>query len=219
MNELKLPKKSDLQNTRSDGEDPFDHYYEFLTSYIYKKRLKLCLELIGDKKFDSLLDVGYGSGIFFPTLKSISSKLYGLDEHKFSKEVSESLSKLGIQTNLSSADLKKMPYENEKFDAIISVSTYEHIENKDLDIAVKELNRVLKKGGLVYIGVPVKNKLTSICIDLIGTHLPTDEMHPSSHRKVIQTLEKGFKINKIITFPKFLSMDYSFYVVIEAVKS
>lgn len=218
MYKLKLPKKSELQNTRSDGEDPFDHYYGHFIGYVYKKRLKLCLELIKDKKFDAILDIGYGSGIFFPTLKNIGHKLYGLDEHQFSKEVSESLKKLGIQTNLISADLKKMPYGNEKFDAIISISTYEHIKNEDLEIAIEELNRVLKKGGAIYIGVPVKNKLTDIFLDSVGDHLPVNEMHPSSHRDIIQALKKKFKVNKILTFPKFLPINYSFYVVIEAVK-
>jgi len=218
MHKLKLPKKSELLNTRFDGEDPFDHYYEPFVSYVYKKRLKLCLNLIKDKRFDTILDVGCGSGIFFLTLKNISHKLCGLDEHKFPKEVSGSLKKLGVQANLVSADLRKMPYENEKFDAIISISTYEHIQNEDLDTAMEELNRVLKREGIIYIGVPVKNKLTNIFFDLVGNHPPVDKMHPSSHQDVIHALKKKFRVNKVLTFPKFLPMDYSFYILIEAVK-
>ena len=48
--------------------------------------------------------------------------------------------------------------------------------------------------------------------------MPTDEMHPSSQKEVIETVKKKFKINKIITFPKFLPIDCSFYILIEAVK-
>ena len=217
MHKLKLPKISELINTsHNDEEDPVNHYYKPVISYVYKKRLKLCLELIKNKKFDTILDVGYGSGIFLPTLKGIGNKLYGLDEHKFDKEVLNSLKKLDINVDLTSADLTKMPYENEKFDAIISISAYEHIKN--LDIAMEELNRVLKIGGFVYIGVPVKNKLTNIFFELVGKHLPTNEMHPSSQKDIIKALNNKFKINKILTFPKFSPIDYSLYVVIEAIK-
>ncbi len=216
MHKLVLPKKSELINTSLKGEDPVEHYYSLLIGYVYKKRLKLCLELIDDKKFDTILDVGYGSGIFFPTLKSISNKLHGLDEHKLDKEVLTSLKKLGIQANLVSADLKKMPYKNEQFDMVISVSTYEHI--KELEVAMKELSRVVKKEGSVYVGIPIKNKLTNVFLSMVGKHPPVNKMHPSSHSDVIQALEKKFRINRILTFPKLFPLDYSFYVFIEAVK-
>ncbi|MBL7147212.1 MAG: class I SAM-dependent methyltransferase [Nanoarchaeota archaeon] len=217
MNQLIIPKKSELINTSSTGEDPLDHYYNPIVGYIYKKRLKLCWNLIKNKKFDTILDIGYGSGIFFPTLKNISNKLYGLDEHKLDREVAASLNKLSVQTNLISADLKRMPYESEKFDAVISVSTYEHIEN--LNEAMEELHRVVKKKGRLYIGVPVKNKLTNLFFDVFGKHPPVDKMHPSSHNEVLQALKKKFEINQILTFPKFFPVDSSLYMFIEAVKS
>ncbi len=217
MVKLFLPEKSVLVDTSHEGEeDPVNHYYKPLISYVYKKRLKLCLRLINRKKFEKILDIGYGSGIFFPTLQKICKKLYGLDEHEFTDKVSESMRKIGIESNLVSADLMNIPFEDNFFDAVISISTYEHI--KDLESAMKELYRVLKKEGHIYIGVPVKNNLTNAFFNLVGKHLPTDEMHPSSHKDVIEALKKKFKIKNIITFPKFLPLNYSFYVVVEAIK-
>ncbi|MFL1011276.1 class I SAM-dependent methyltransferase [Flavisericum labens] len=52
-------------------------------------------------------------------------------------------------------DITKIDQENEKFDSIICYHILEHIENDDL--AMKELYRVLKPNGKIYIQTPFKD--------------------------------------------------------------
>lgn len=49
-------------------------------------------------------------------------------------------------------DGKHIPFEDETFDSLISSEVFEHVVN--IDEIVKELNRVLKRGGNVLITVP-----------------------------------------------------------------
>lgn len=46
----------------------------------------------------------------------------------------------------------KMPFENQIFDLVISFDTFEH--DDEFWLTLKEMKRVLKKGGYMVIGVP-----------------------------------------------------------------
>ncbi len=62
---LKLPNRSLLPDTtHGNDEDPLKFYYKFPYSYIYKKRLSMCLDLI-DRKYKKVLEVGYGGTVYF----------------------------------------------------------------------------------------------------------------------------------------------------------
>jgi len=49
-------------------------------------------------------------------------------------------------------DGKKIPFEDEKFDSVFSSEVFEHVFN--LDIVIKEINRVMKTGGKILITCP-----------------------------------------------------------------
>lgn len=49
-------------------------------------------------------------------------------------------------------DIHNMPFDNESFDAVICQATLEHVRNERE--AVREMERVLKKGGYMYVDVP-----------------------------------------------------------------
>lgn|GEM_PF-2321093 len=65
------------------------------------------------------------------------------------------------------ADLEKLPFDNDYFDLIISTSTCEHLKNPSK--VFKELARVLKSGGKIIFTTP--NKYCFTC--LISSFLPT----------------------------------------------
>ena len=68
--------------TKTNAADPvFFHYYPGV-GYFYRRRLKNTLELIRGYRFRKLLEVGYGSGIFLPTLSKLAKKVVALDIHK-----------------------------------------------------------------------------------------------------------------------------------------
>jgi len=212
---LIIPKREYIINTsHGTEEDPIDHYYKPFLNYVYVKRLKLALPLLTKK--DKVLEIGYGSGIFFPTLNNFYNEMHGIDIHKKNKEVENALQKLNIQTNLISADLLKMPYKNQTFDSIVSISTFEHI--KEIDKAVQESARVLKPQGEIILGIPTKNILTDTFFNIVGKHEPVDVMHPTNQFDLIKAIKKHFNIIKIRKFPEFLPLNLCFYVCIKGIK-
>ena len=52
----------------------------------------------------------------------------------------------------AAADVRRLPFADQQFDAIYSMGTIEHFD--DSDVAVREMFRVLKPGGRAIIGVP-----------------------------------------------------------------
>jgi len=51
-------------------------------------------------------------------------------------------------------DMRRMPFENESFEAVMAQHVLEHVSSTDVGRAIKEMYRVLKPGGEIFIGVP-----------------------------------------------------------------
>jgi len=218
---LIIPKKEALVKTNI--EDVLEFYYKPVFSYIYRKRLKMCAKLLDGHKFNKLLDAGYGTGIFFFTLKQVSKELYGIDEHKKNKEVMKRCKENGLNLKLISGNISsKLPYKNDTFDCIVTISMLEHI--KDLDKVMNEFYRILKKDGYLIACFPVKNKITDTFFRMIAPFWKekvdiVNEFHISSHKDIIRAVKKKFEILKLSKFPLFLPLDISSYVCLKAKKS
>ena len=107
----------------------------------------------------NVLDLGSGSGRHLVKIKN--GKMYLLD---FSKEMlklaEEKSKKEKINAEFKQANLWEIPYENEFFDYAVCISALHCVESaENRKKAVKELYRVLKKGGKAELGVwNVKSK-------------------------------------------------------------
>lgn len=97
----------------------------------------------------SLLEVGSGSGVLSSMLKKYGHSVHGVD---FSEKMIQ-LSKIrypGILFQVASADL--LPYTSNKFNGCIATMLLHHLAVQNLDArGLKEMDRVLKKGGSIYI--------------------------------------------------------------------
>ncbi len=184
-----------------------------MVGYIHKKRLFNTLKLLeGRNHYQRILDVGYGSGILFPELSSRAKQVYGLEVHEKESLVSRMLEKEGVaNVFLKRGTILEMPFKDSYFDAVVSVSTLEHI--KDLDRAICEIKRILKPAGRVVLSFPVRNAATDFCFRLLG-YKPR-EIHPSSHSDIIAAAKRHFKIEEILKFPNFSNIDYSLYCSIK----
>ena len=83
-------------------------------------------------------------------LEAINPDINDLNETKTFLEILE----LSNKTNLNSYDATQLPYSNEYFDVITSISVIEHIPEVGDSLAIKEMWRVLKPGGKLVIRVP-----------------------------------------------------------------
>lgn len=209
MSTLYIPPKDVLSRTSCD--DPIFHYYYPIVSYIYRLRLKNTLSLLG-KSYDNLLEIGYGSGIFFPEVSKRSQQVYGLDVHGNENLVRKMLkSELISNVILKSGSILNIPFEDRTFDCIVSVSTLEHLT--DLDRAMQEIKRILKNNGEAILSFPARNLITDTIYKIWGSD--PRHIHPSSHYDIINAIQKYFTIDKILKCPRLSSIQTALYITIK----
>ena len=59
-----------------------------------------------------------------------------------------------MQLNIINGDMRNLPYEDESFSFVFSHHTIHHLCKKDIAIVMKEMERVLVSGGLIYVNFP-----------------------------------------------------------------
>lgn len=109
-------------------------------SPIYRNKMKF---VVDNSSKGKILDFGCGYGEHKNVLEDKQRKIYGFDTDKFA---------LSGQKNVVYASGLDIPFKNNQFDGAICIDVLEHI--KDDKKALKELKRVLKKGGKLIITVP-----------------------------------------------------------------
>ncbi len=109
---------------------------------------------INSMEQDSLiLDAGCGNG---KNMFRDDCRFIGIDNSVKMIEIVNSRSKVGLV-----GDIRTIPFKNNTFDAALSVAVIHHLyEKNDRIKAIKELIRVVKKGGKIFIQVweNMKNK-------------------------------------------------------------
>jgi len=204
---LVLPPRGALPKT--NDEDPVDYYYRPLTAALYRGRLKLAARLLGAGPFDALLDVGYGSGIFFPELARRATRVVGLEVHEEADAVALGLRRLGVEAELHTGDLFAMPFAEDAFDALVCLSVLEHLTR--LGDALTEFRRVVRAGGIAVVCFPTRNRITDGFFRLVG--FDPRALHPSGHLDILAAVRRhaGFAVEREAHFPAKLPLALSGY--------
>ncbi len=100
-----------------------------------------------------ILDCGAGGSE--PNIAVFSEQGYEAHGVEISETQIERAQKYAKENNLDykiiKADIRELPYEDESFSFVYSYNSIEHLTKTGTKKAVKEMLRVLKKGGLLYI--------------------------------------------------------------------
>jgi SAM-dependent methyltransferase len=171
-----------------------------------------------------VLDLGCGSGRHLVYLAKQGFDVYGIDFSKQGIKIAKNwLRKEKLKAKLKIWDIyRKLPYEDNFFDAIISTQTLHHNKIEKIRKAVREIERVLKPRGLIFITMRralrvkgwKKNKIVihrwkgwkkkKVKYKVIGprTYVPAEgiskgEIHFSFTKKFIKKEFKNFEIPKI----------------------
>jgi len=100
-----------------------------------------------------VLDLGCGSRRHTVYLSKRGFNIYGLDIAKHGIKIAKNwLNKESLKANFKDSDIyEKLPYEDNFFDAIISIKTLHHGKIGDIRKLIKEMKRILKPRGLIFI--------------------------------------------------------------------
>jgi 2-polyprenyl-3-methyl-5-hydroxy-6-metoxy-1,4-benzoquinol methylase len=194
---------------KSEYDDPIDYYYRPLTGKVYRDRLEISLSLLGDRKSDALLEIGYGSGLLLPELARRTRRLVAIDIHSQVEEVYRLLEHERVSAELHQCSLYEMPFADREFDALACFSVLEHLT--DLDGALAQFVRVTKPGAVLALGFPVRNFITDTFFRLAGYN--PRKLHPAGHRDIEAAIQRQplLKLDKKVIHPRPAPTDFGLY--------
>ena len=123
--------------------------YEFIITYAkrYVKKSK-------NKK---VLDLGCGGGNNIKFLAEENYNIHGIDSSKTAVELTKKQCKKKYRNQIILGDFKNLPYKNNFFDLIIDRMSITHNSEKDIEVIINEVWRVMKKNA-IFIGSFHSNK-------------------------------------------------------------
>jgi cyclopropane fatty-acyl-phospholipid synthase-like methyltransferase len=161
-----------------------------------KSRLEYLVKLAGKiAPGRTLLNIGCGSGYLEQAAKQKNWQVLSVDP---SAQSVDRLKAMGIDARCGM--IESLPIEPESVDIVVSTEVFEHLMPDVMDVGLKEIQRVLVRGGALIGTVPYRERLADnetycphckVAFHRWG-HLQTfDEMRMSS------ALEKYFAIRKV----------------------
>ena len=102
---------------------------------------------------DKILDLGCGDGTFTRYFINNNRQIIGAD---IDPKALKLAGKKGIYRRLVKAEAAKLPFANGEFDMVLANSCLEHMDQ--LELVLREINRVLKKGGRLWFSVPSEKR-------------------------------------------------------------
>jgi ubiquinone/menaquinone biosynthesis C-methylase UbiE len=117
-------------------------------SLVKRYEAQLILDLLRPEGSEAILDAGCGTGIFSLDILSSGSKVIGVDiSLPMLLRAGEKLK--GFPFRMVLADMLYLPFPEGVFDKATSITALEFIRNAE--VAVKELFRVTRKGGIIVV--------------------------------------------------------------------
>jgi ubiquinone/menaquinone biosynthesis C-methylase UbiE len=172
----------------------------------------MALDLLGPGPFERVLEAGYGSGILLPTLCTRTRALFAMDRHRKANVVRGMLDLENVSAVLSVGDVCDLPYAGASCEAVVCISTLEHLNSADLQRAVSELRRVLRPGGTAIVGVPASGWMMDLAFRAIG-FAEIGEHHVSGHDDIVAALHRHFRIDGERHMPGLLPRQAALYTV------
>lgn len=123
-----------------------------VTLYI-EREIQEVLDFLKVNNVKRVLDLGCGAGRCVIYLVQNGFEVFGIDiSEEGIRKAKERLKERNLTADLRIGSIyNTLPYEDNFFDAVISIKTIYHGTIEDIRKTIKEIERVLKPGGLVFI--------------------------------------------------------------------
>jgi ubiquinone/menaquinone biosynthesis C-methylase UbiE len=135
------------------------------------------------KDCDKILDVACGVGRF---VSLAPEQIMGIDHNE---ESVKTCKEKGL--NVIQGNALDLPFEDESFDAVHSAHVIEHLQPNDAYTYLKEINRVVKVGGIVCIKAPLLHWRFYNDLTHVRPYNPQAILHYLRTRKNVQRTKEG----------------------------
>lgn len=129
--------------------------YNLVFSRLTRKSNPTILAIASIKPGSTVLDVGCGPGGLTIDAKKRAGpggEVFGLDASvEMIEEARRMASKAHLAVNFEAGLAEKMPYEDGKFDVVLSRLAFHHLPGELLTSSIAEIYRVLKPGGVCMV--------------------------------------------------------------------
>jgi len=162
------------------------------------------------KKSDvkKVLDLGCGSGRHLVYLAELGFQVYGIDVAETGMRIANDwLTGKDLHADLRSGSIyETLPYKDNFFDAVISIRVIHHGKIEDIRKAIKEIERVLKPRGLVFVTVrkriAKKRRLKFVELDS-RTYIPAEGeekglVHYLFNKELLRKEFRNFRILNLL---------------------
>jgi ubiquinone/menaquinone biosynthesis C-methylase UbiE len=145
-----------VYRTKAQAKESYDkisRFYDYFAGVFEKKYRNMALERLNIERGEIVLEIGFGTGHCLKQMaESVgeNGKVYGIDISSGMLEVSkERLEEAGLldRVELYCGDALKMPYEDNKFDAVFMSFTLELFDTPEIPKVLNEIKRILKPNG------------------------------------------------------------------------
>lgn len=180
----------DVDKTEAKGEHKF--YLSFSKEYIKDKKI---------------LNVGSWTGPYEVLIYDIAKEITSVEpEEKALKVLKKNLPRVKTVKAFS----HKLPFPYETFDVVTFWDVIEHIPLSSEPASLKEINRVLKKGGFLFLATVNKNFLSDL---LDPAYWLAGHRHYTQKDLTRFLKDAGFKVEEVKKTGTFVSSFYalSFY--------
>ncbi len=132
-----------------DGKREYGYGGYYYNPKFFKKIVKKIIKHYKIQNGDKILDIGCAKGFMMYEFKKLlpKSKIYGVDISKYCK-----LNAIkSVKKNIRVGSCVAIPFEDDYFDLVISISTIHNLSEKKIPKAIMEINRVKKNNSFIRV--------------------------------------------------------------------
>jgi glycosyltransferase involved in cell wall biosynthesis/ubiquinone/menaquinone biosynthesis C-methylase UbiE len=144
---------STLDNLSADDRARLELLLKNEADMAFRRRAMTLLDHLDLHDGEMVLDCGCGMGVYIMMMNRLRNvKIVGVDGDLSRLEWAE---REGVAAQLSRVDIHKLPFATSSFDKVLMSEVLEHLADDRL--AMQEVYRVLKPGGVLALSVPNAN--------------------------------------------------------------
>lgn len=135
-----------------DEAKSYDKWYKTkLGNFVDKVEKECAFSLFDIKQGMRVLDIGCGTGNYSIELSDLGCEVTGIDVSDDMLNIAREKSRIkGYDIDFYNMNVYDLEFEDEYFDAVFSMAAFEFVE--DIERALEEIFRVIKKDGEILIG-------------------------------------------------------------------